>query len=148
MIERKTTADFFVLCRGFIALVLIIVIGVYAAGNQLNRLTGRQDFSDLLNIRQEAPGGPYLVCALGTGYQFRSLYSVASVSNTDDSLSVKVAGRYFTMPTVIYTDLNKVLAGTWQDKLIARGLIVRQALEKYLAPYGVKFRNYFNFFGP
>jgi len=148
MSERTEDADFLLLCRGFVALVLIVVLGVVAAESQLDRLTGRQDFGELLNVRREAIAGVYSLYLLGTGYQLKSLYSVAEVSNTDHSLSVKVAGSNFTVPTVFYVDLDGFFAEGWKDKLVVRVLSSRQVLGEYLAPYSTKLRNFVNSIGP
>lgn len=145
---RLAMADMFMLGRGFIALTVIVLLGVVTAENQLNDLTQRQNFVQVANIRRDEVAGVYSAYILGSGYQVKTIYPVAMISNTPHSITLESTGKRLTIPTVVFADLQKTnyWLALWRQQFITEALETKQELERYLLLFRPLFRDIVNYF--
>lgn len=141
---RMAMVDVFILGRGFVALMVIVLLGVAAAENQLNDLTQRQDFVQVANIRRDEVDGVYSAYLLGSSYHVRTIYPVASISNTPHSFTLEVAGTRLTVPTVLCFDLQKAnyWLALWHQQFVTEAFKTKQELESYLLLFRPIFQDF------
>ncbi|MDR3565216.1 MAG: hypothetical protein P4N59_27785 [Negativicutes bacterium] len=134
MLLRLAAADAMILGRGLIVLLVVIALGVAIAEKQLNNLTQRQEHLQTASIRRDAAAGTYGLSLLGNDFRFKAIYPVAGLSNTKDSFTLSVGERRWTIPTVIYADLDEIeyWLQVWRRQFVAEVFKTKEALERYL----------------
>ncbi|MDT8901973.1 hypothetical protein [Anaeroselena agilis] len=132
MLLGLSAADARTISRGILILVFAIAAGVVVADNQLNRLTARHEFGQALNVRREA-SGYYRAYVLGQSWGVRAVYPVGSISANGDSLSLEVAGRRLTVPTVVRVELDRAVYWlvVWRGQFVAAAVRTKRELAGY-----------------
>ena len=129
MFIRQTSTDVQMICRGLMVLVVVIILGVTCAEKQLNSLTERQDFVEVLNIRHDKMG-LYSVYVLGDGFSFSAVYPIAKISNNDRQIILEVTGQKLVIPTCIYIDSEKIVASlnVWFKQFVMEAFKTKHSL--------------------
>lgn len=131
MLVRLPAADARIIGRGVVVLVLVIALGVAAVENQLNHLTARSDFVQVLNLRRD--GGYYHAYFFGQSWGLRAIYPVGALASDGDSLTVAVAGRQITVPTAVRIELAGIVywLDLWRGQFVAAALRTKRDLTGY-----------------
>jgi hypothetical protein len=131
---RLAAADMFVLGRGFIALAMVVLLGVATAEYQMNDMTQRQSFVQVANIRRDEIAGVYSAYLLGSSYRLKAIYPVAGIRNTPQSVTLEAAGMRLTVPTVVSFDLQKMnyWLALWRRQFVSEAFETKRQLENYL----------------
>ncbi len=127
MLLRLSAADARVISRGIAVLCVAIAVGVVAVDNQMNRLTARHEFGQVLNVRREA-SGYYRAYVFGQSWGVRAVYPVGSITNSDGAITLEVGGRRLTVPTAARVELDR--AAYWLE--VWRGQFVSAAVRTKL----------------
>lgn len=132
MLLGLSTADTRVISRGIAVLCVAIVVGVVAVDNQLNRLTARHEFGQVLNIRREA-SGYYRAYVFGQSWGVRAVYPVGSITTGGDVLALEVSGRRLTVPTAVRVELDRVVywLEVWRRQFVAAAVRTKRELAGY-----------------
>ncbi len=132
MLHGLSAADTRQVGRGLLALAVAIVIGVVAVDNQLSRLTARQDFGQVLNVRRDGDCY-YHVRVFGQSWGGKAAYTAGKVKNGDGVLTVAVAGRELAVPLNARFELDGVVywLEVWRRQFVAAALRTKQELAAY-----------------
>jgi hypothetical protein len=132
MLLGLSAADTRVIGRGIAILCVAIAVGVVAVDNQLNRLTARHEFGQVLNVRREA-SGYYRAYIFGQSWGVRAVYPVGSITSGGDALTLEVGGRRLTVPTAVRVELDRAVfwLEVWRRQFVAAAVRTKQELGAY-----------------
>jgi len=119
--------------RGLIALILIIVIGVGAAGRQLDELTLTHCYGQAFNITRNAKTGVYTAYLLGNDTAVKAVFPVATLTSTYSSLNLEAEGRRVSLPLVIYVEVGPIIfwLNEWRKQFIDEAVETKTELLHY-----------------
>jgi hypothetical protein len=94
--------------RGLAVLAAVVVAGVTVVDAQMNELTQRQEYGQVLNVHRDG-AGYYRIAVLGASAAFRAAYPVGTIAGGERSLTIGVGGTSVTVPTVLTVDSGRTL---------------------------------------
>lgn len=118
-------------------LMLVVTIGIVAVDRQINSLTQKQEFSQILNLRRN-PSEGYQVYLFGERYSLGGVFPVARIENEGDFLSVTAGGVSIRLPVRIRIEYTRAL-----EWLHIWGRQFREEAEKTGASLGKQGKNAF-----
>lgn len=131
MLIRPASSEGAIILRGIIALMLVVLLGVSLAENQLNTLTQRQECVQALNIHRDNTG-IYSFYLLGMGYSMRGVYNIARFINTDKEIVIEASGYKLAIPT--YLDINysqiQGVVGAWHKQFVDEAMKFRKSFQE------------------
>ncbi len=95
----KVFCDLKVFRRGLILFTVMTVLGVMAAEQQINHLTGRQNFVQSFNL-VHSQDGQYLAYLFGEPYHVEESYAVGALSNSDKAVYLTLGTKVFIIPFI------------------------------------------------
>jgi hypothetical protein len=98
--------------RGLLILIAAITLGLSVAEQQLNTLTQRQEFVQILAMNRNNES-VYTLEILGSSYRVSAVYEVAEIRNQDKSVSIYTPFATWIIPKYLYIDCHEELA--WLD---------------------------------
>jgi hypothetical protein len=133
MFVRLATSDAWVICRGLVIFLFVVVLGVAVAENQINTLTQQQDCVQVFNVRH-GQTGIYTAYVLGNSYSVSAVYQVAKVMTNDTAIIVEVTGYSFAIPTYVYIDSKKIILqlDLWVKQFVEEAFRTKHTLEDYM----------------
>ncbi len=133
MFVRLAASDAWVICRGLVIFLVVVILGVAVAENQINSLTQQQDCVQVFNIRH-GQTGIYTAYVLGNSYSASLVYQVAQVITNDKAIIVEVAGHSFAIPTYVYIDSSKIIIqlNLWVKQFVEEAFRTKHTLEDYM----------------
>jgi hypothetical protein len=146
----RPTSEAALICRGVVALMLVVLLGVSLAETQLNNLTQRRECVQAINIMRDKTG-TYSFYLLGEEYAVRAVYDVARFSSNAREIKLESAGHEISIPHYItYRELQPLFA-MWHKQFLDEALQfkrsiardiqeIRQKTEQYIELYQQKHR--------
>lgn len=90
--------------------MLVVTIGIVAVDRQINSLTQKQEFSQILNLRR-IPAEGYQVYLFGERYSLGGVFPVARIENEGDFFTVTAGSVSVRLPVRIH--INYMRAAEW-----------------------------------
>lgn len=139
MLVRMAPADVLVICRAFVVMIIIVVLGVMMAESQMDTLTRKQDFVQVLNIRDEGMGN-YEAYLFGYSRSFSAVYQMNGIDNGDQFIAVGPAANRIIIPTMLYIDASKSMCWLelWSNQFLQEAAKTARFFAHYamcLKPY-------------
>jgi hypothetical protein len=121
-----------VLTRGFIAMLIFIVLGVAAAEHQLNDMTMQSPYVRSFNVRRDSGG--YSAHVLGNGININGQFPVGSVYNTAKAITFQSGGNRITIPTVLYFNIERPIywLNLWYGQFMEEAYRTKENLTGYM----------------
>jgi len=101
--------DFLFIIRGLLILVVVVVLGVSVAQQQLNTLTQRQEYVQVFTVTSISRDR-YSFYLLGTQYMIKSFYLIGEISTSEQKMIVTIPPYTMTIPMQIEFDCQEELA--------------------------------------
>lgn len=143
MLIRPASSEIAILCRGIIALMLVVLLGVSLAENQLNTLTQRQECVQFINIHRDKTG-IYSFYLFGMEYSVRGVYNIARVTNNDRKIKIEANGYKLDLPTYLninYSQIQSVL-NMWHRQFVEEAIKFKHSLQDYVKEIKHSFQDY------
>lgn len=129
--------------RGFLFLIVIIILGVSIAEGQLNTLTQRQESAYVFRVSSDSQGR-YSIYLLGSSYNVTALYSVGQFINNEENIVINTAYCRMNIPKYMEFDCKKelVLLEVWAKLLVEELGKCKQTLNQYISFLEQRFNVY------
>ncbi|BBB92770.1 MAG TPA: hypothetical protein PKA28_02905 [Methylomusa anaerophila] len=133
MFNRLMAHDAAIVARGLLLLLLIIFIGVGVAEHQLAGLTQKSEGSMFFHIGRSKEYR-YSVYLFGQGAQLKCLYQVGTISNAGRDLFIKIADKYFVVPTQVEYDMGNFYywANLWRRQFSDEACKTKQSIQQHM----------------
>lgn len=118
--------------RGFLIVLLVIIMGVSVAENQINSLTQNQEIGKAFNITNNK--GIYSGYLLGYDYSTSFLWAIGKIYNNEQELVIEVKNFTFTIPLRMQFALADAaaMATEGRRKFVQESIDTKQSFEKCL----------------
>jgi len=129
--------------RGFLFLIVIIILGVSIAEGQLNTLTHRQEYAYVFTVNSDSQGR-YSIYLLGSSYNVNAIYSVGQFINNEEHIIIKTPYCSMSIPKYVEFDCKKelVLLELWAKLLVEELEKCKQTLNQYISFLQQRFNVY------
>lgn len=134
-------ADRRILRRGLAVLVFVIAAGVTVVETQMNHLTQRREFAQVLNLRRET-SGYYRAYLFGQSWGVRAIYPLGTIANNGRSVTLALGGGRITVPTVLAVDIDRTVywLEVWRRQFVSEAFKTKEELAVLLEQLRPLFR--------